>query len=40
MELIITKGMDTANLTKLNFIPIKEASKIVIGIRQIAAAPK
>ena len=36
----MTKGKDTSSLIVVNFIPIKEASNIVIGTRQIAAAPR
>ncbi len=35
----IIKGRDTNNLINVNFIPIKLASKIVMGIRQTATAP-
>ncbi len=39
MELSITRGMETTSLMILNFIPIKDASKIVIGTLQIPEAP-
>jgi hypothetical protein len=39
MEVAITKGTDASSLISENFIPIKEASNIVIGTLQIAEAP-
>ena len=34
-----TRGIDTPSLIRVNLIPMNEASKSVMGIRQIAAAP-
>lgn len=39
MELTITNGTDTNSLIAVNLIPKKDASKIVIGILQMAEAP-
>ena len=39
MELNITNGMETQSLIIENFIPRKDASKMVIGTLQIAEAP-
>lgn len=38
IELKITRGTDTSNRTRVNFIPKNEASNSVIGIRHTAAA--
>jgi hypothetical protein len=39
MEVAITNGTDASTRIIENFIPIKEASNIVIGTLQIADAP-
>lgn len=36
---ITTRGIETSNRTRVNLIPINEASNIIMGIRQTAANP-